>query len=191
MPRVAKDGVIFIGLVHLWRNDFGASSMGPGGGLTELGRALIDEMNEAGLLVDLAHAGPTTFDEALEQTRFPPIVSHSGARAVHNTWRNLNDTQIRAIAERDGVIGIMVVPPALDAPDLFEAFRHLAHIVDVGGEDCAALGTDFDGYWQAPIDVTGLPQLTELMVRTGWSETRIKKILGENVLRVLGDRKRH
>jgi microsomal dipeptidase-like Zn-dependent dipeptidase len=79
----------------------------------------------------------------------------------------------------------MVVPPALDRADLFEAFRHLAHIVEVGGEECAAVGSDFDGYWTAPIDVTGLPQLTELMVRAGWSEGRIKKILGENVLRIL------
>ncbi len=184
---VTRDGVVFIGLVHLWRNDFGAGSFGPGGGLTDLGRALIDEMNEVGLMVDLAHASPKTFDEALKRTRFPPIVSHSGARAVHDTWRNLDDEQIRAVAEHDGVIGVMVVPPALDRPDLFEAFGHLAHIVDVGGDDCAALGTDFDGYWTSPIDVTGLPQLTELMIRAGWSENRIKKILGENVLRVLGE----
>jgi microsomal dipeptidase-like Zn-dependent dipeptidase len=188
VSRVATDGVVFIGIVHLWRNDFGAGSFGPGGGLTDLGRALIEKMNEVGLLVDLAHAGPKTFDEALERTRLPPIVSHTGARTINDTWRNLSDDQIRAVAKRKGVIGVMVVPPALDQPDLNEAFRHLAHIVDIGGEECAAIGSDFDGYWKAPIDATGLPQLTELMVRAGWSEGRIKRILGENVLRVLGKR---
>jgi membrane dipeptidase len=188
--RLASDGVVFIGLVHLWRNDFGAGSFGPDGGLTDLGRELIDTMNEAGLMVDLAHADSKTFDEALERTRLPPMVSHTGARAVHDTWRNLSDEQIRTVAKRNGVIGVMLVPPALDQLDLFEAFRHLAHIVDVGGEECAAIGSDFDGTWKAPIDVTGLPQLTELMLRAGWGEGRIKKILGENVLRVLEERDR-
>ena len=71
--RVATDGVAFIGLVHLWRNDFGASSFGPGGGLTDLGRALIDEMNEAGLLVDLAHAGPTRLTKPSSGLGFLPL----------------------------------------------------------------------------------------------------------------------
>lgn len=141
------------------------------------------------LMVDLAHAGPKTFDDALAQTRLPPIVSHAGARAVHDTWRNLSDGQIRAVAQRGGVIGVMLVPPALDRPDLFEALEHLAHIVEVGGEDVAALGSDLDGYMRAPIDASGLAQLTELMLRAGWSALRIRKILGENVLRVMGEAK--
>jgi len=185
--QVAKDGVVFIGLVHLWKNEYGGSSFGFDGGLTHLGRRLIDQMNEVGLMIDLAHAGPKTFDAALAKTRLPPIVSHAGARAVHDTWRNLSDDQIQAIAQRGGVIGVMLVPPALDRPDLFEALEHLAHIVEVGGEDVAALGSDLDGYMRAPIDASGLAQLTELMLRAGWSALRIRKILGENVLRVMDE----
>jgi membrane dipeptidase len=140
-------------------------------------------MNDVGVAVDLSHASPRTFDTAVELTTLPPIVSHAGAREVYDTWRNLSDQQIRAVAERGGVIGVMLAPPALSRPDLNEVIRHLEHIVRVGGENVAALGSDFDGYVRAPIDAAGLPVLTELMLRKGWSETRIKKILGENVLR--------
>jgi membrane dipeptidase len=142
-------------------------------------------MNAEAIHVDLAHASPRTFEEALERTTLPPIVSHTGVLSVHDTWRNLSDDQIRAVARKGGVIGVMLATPALERVSLEEAMEHLAHVVDVGGEDVAALGSDFDGYVDAPIDASRLPQLTELMLRRGWSEERIRKVLGENVLRVL------
>lgn len=185
---VARAGVVFIGPVHLADNEYGGSSSGSNRGLTELGRKLLREMNRERVLLDLSHASPRTFDESLELTSLPPLVSHIGARAVHDTWRNLSDEQIRAVADRGGVIGVMLAPPALGEPDLREALEHLEHIVAVGGDSAAGLGSDFDGYVDTPIDVTGLPQLTELMLRRGWSEERIRKILGENILRVLGTR---
>ena len=188
VSRVAglrEEGVLFIGPVHLADNAFGGSSSGTDIGLTSLGRELLDRMNAEKIQVDLAHASPRTFEESLERTAFPPIVSHSGVRAVHDTWRNLSDDQIRAVARKGGVIGVMLAPPALERVSLEEAMEHLAHLVEVGGEDVAALGSDFDGYVDAPIDADGLPRLTELMLRRGWSEERIRKVLGENVLRVI------
>jgi membrane dipeptidase len=142
-------------------------------------------MNETRMLVDLAHASRTTFFEALELTKYPPIVSHTGVRAVHDTWRNLDDDEIRAVAERGGVVGLMLAPPALAEVSLEEAVRHIDHVIEVGGEDAAAIGSDFDGYVDPPIDASGLPALTELLLRKGYSEERVRKILGENALRVL------
>lgn len=190
VDEAAAAGVVFIGPVHMAANAYGASSFGADYGLTDLGRRLILKMNQAGLLVDLAHASPATFAEALALSTLPPIVSHGGARAVNDTWRNLSDDQIRAVAHRGGIVGIMLGPPALSEPDLGEALRHLKHLVAIAGEDSAALGSDFDGYIEVPIDAAGLSQLTELMLREGWSEPRIRKILGENVLRVLEERAR-
>jgi microsomal dipeptidase-like Zn-dependent dipeptidase len=187
--RAARAGVVFIGPVHLSDNEYGGTCTGDANeALTELGRTLIEEMNKEGVLLDLAHASPKTFNEAIELTAFPPLVSHAGASAVFDTWRNLSDEQIRAVADRGGVIGIMYGPPGLSKPDLREAVDHLEHIIHVGGEDAAGLGSDFDGFIEAPIDATGLVQLTELMLQKGWTEDRIKKVLGENVLRVLGAR---
>jgi len=178
-------GVVFIGLVHLRDNEIGGSSSGSDRGLTELGRELIGEMNRNRVLVDLAHASRTTFFEALELTTLPPIVSHTGVRAVHDSWRNLADDQIRAVAARGGVVGVMLAPPALREPSLEEAVRHIEHVIEVGGDDAAAIGSDFDGYVDPAIDASGLPALTELLLRRGFSEERTRKVLGENVLRVL------
>jgi membrane dipeptidase len=191
VAELRKAGVVFIGLVHLGDNEIGGSSSGSDRGLTPIGRELVARMNREGVLVDLAHASPRTFAEALERTELPPLVSHAGARAVHDAWRNLSDDQIRAVARRGGVIGVMLAPPALRESSLEEAMEHLEHLIEVGGEDCAALGSDFDGYVTPPVDVTGLPGLTELMLRKGWSEGRIRKVLGENVLRVLSARAAH
>ena len=120
--EVAARGVVFIGPVHLTNNAFGGSSSGSDRGLTALGRSLVTEMNRAGVLLDLAHASGKTFDESLALTEIPPLVSHSGMRAVHDTWRNLGDDQIRAVASRGGVIGVMLAPPALRDASLEERF---------------------------------------------------------------------
>jgi membrane dipeptidase len=178
-------GVLFIGLVHLRDSEIGGSSSGSERGLTELGRKLIGEMNRNRILVDLAHSSRATFFEALELTTLPPIVSHTGVRSVHDTWRNLADDQIRAVAGRGGVVGVMLAPPALREPSLEEMVRHIEHVIEVGGEGAAAIGSDFDGYVDPAIDASGLPALTELLLRRGFSEERIRKVLGENVLRVL------
>jgi membrane dipeptidase len=185
VSELRKRGVVYIGLVHLRDNEIGGSSSGSDRGLTELGRNLIGEMNRHRVLVDLAHASRTTFFETLELTTLPPIVSHTGVRSVHDSWRNLGDDQIRAVAARGGVVGVMLAPPALREPSLEEVVRHIEHVIEVGGEGAAAVGSDFDGYVNPAIDVSRLPALTELLLRRGHSEGRIRGVLGENVLRVL------
>jgi len=186
---VASRGVVFIGPVHLSNNAYGGSSSGSNRGLSELGYDLVREMNRSRVLLDLAHASRKTFDESLALTEMPPLVSHGGARAVHDSWRNLDDDQIRAIANRGGVIGVMLAPPALAESSLEEVVRHIEHIIDVGGEEAVAIGSDFDGYVTPPIGADGLPALTELMLRRGFSEDRIRKVLGENALRLLESRR--
>ncbi len=188
VEEVAALGVLFISPVHLSDNAYGGSSSGSDRGLSALGRDLVEVMNRAGVMLDLAHASPATFDDAIALTELPPLVSHAGVRAVHNSWRNLSDRQIRAVAERGGVIGIMLAPPALSEPSLTEALDHIEHVIEVAGEDAVAIGSDFDGYVQTPIDAEGMPQLSELMLRRGFSEARIRKVLGGNVVALLSRR---
>ena len=122
----------------------------------------------------------------------PPIVSHTGLDAVRRHWRNIDDAQIRAIADRGGVVGIMYQSNFL-APVLLSCGRsaildHLDHLVRVGGEEVAAIGTDYDGMITPPHDlrdVTHHPLLVQDMLRRGWSEQRIRRILGTNYLRVV------
>ena len=161
-----------------------------------MGREFVERCNARRILVDLAHAGKATFWGALEVHGHdvPPIVSHTGIEARRAHWRNIDDDQIRAIADRGGVIGIMYQSNFL-APGLWGCARsaivdHLEQVIDVVGEDYAAIGTDYDGMIVPPRDlpdVTSHPLLVQDMLNRGWTEGRIRKILGQNYLRVVRD----
>lgn len=187
-----------ITLVHLTRSDLGGTNSPAGGdrGLTPLGREVVERCNRARVLVDLAHSGKRTFWDVLQMhaAGLPPIVSHTGVEAVRRHWRNVDDDQIRAIAERGGVVGIMYQSSFLDdvvwTCGRARIVDHLQHVVDVAGEDFAALGSDYDGMIVPPhdlLDVTHHPLLVQDMLDRGWTPDRIRKILGLNYLRVCAE----
>lgn len=183
-------------LVHLSHSDLGGTSR-PGGadpGLTALGREVVARCNEARILVDLSHSSKATFWAALDaHTRdVSPIVSHTGVDGVRPHWRNLDDAQIRAIAERGGVVGIMYQSNFLDdvrwTCSRARIVDHLEHVIRVAGEDVPAIGTDYDGFIVPPhdlLDVTHHPLLVQDMLDRGWSHARIRGLLGANYLRVV------
>ncbi|HEV8622821.1 MAG TPA: membrane dipeptidase [Acidimicrobiia bacterium] len=201
--RLVPDGALVrVTLMHLTDSRLGATSSPLGrsrgrGGLTAEGRALVEALNERRILLDLAHASRPTFFDALDaldacHPALPPVVTHTGISGVHPSWRNLDDTQIRAIAERGGVIGIMYHRGFLGRPPWkvgAEAIvRHLEHAIAVGGEDIAALGSDWDGMIVTPRDMPTcleLPVLVDRMLARGWQEPRIRRVLGANALRVI------
>jgi membrane dipeptidase len=186
-------------LVHLTDSGLGATSSPLGrsrgrGGLTAQGRAMVEALTEHRILVDLAHASRGTFFDALDAhgPALPPVVTHTGVSGVHPSWRNLDDDQIRAIADRGGVVGIMYHRGFLGRPSRrvgAEAIvRHLEHTIAVGGEDVAALGSDWDGMIVTPRDMPTaleLPVLVDRMLARRWPEDRIRRVLGQNALRVL------
>ena len=186
-------------LMHLTDSALGATSSPLGrsrgrGGLTAAGRAMVGALNERRILVDLAHASKPTFWGALDahDRALPPVVTHTGVSGVHPSWRNLDDDQIRAIAERGGVVGIMYHRGFLGRPARrvgAEAIvRHLEHAIAIGGEDVAALGSDWDGLIVTPRDMPTaleLPVLVDRMIARTWAEPRIRRVLGENALRLI------
>jgi membrane dipeptidase len=185
-----------ITVVHLTTSRLGGTSSPAGrdDGLLPLGVELVERCHAARVLVDLAHAGKKTFQGILQaHTRdLPPIVSHTGVDGVRPHWRNLDDGQIRQIADRGGVIGIMYQSQFLQPVWLYARrsaiVDHLEHVIQIGGEDAAAIGTDYDGAIVPPLDlpdVTHHARLVQDMLDRGWSETRIQKILGQNYLRVV------
>ena len=153
---------------------------------------LVRACNEAGLLLDVAHASRKTFWDMLEASSTPPFSSHSGADAVHPHARNLDDDQIRALAARGGIVGVIFVAAYLGGAfcTLERVADHIEHVAAVGGDDCVALGSDFDGFMPLPRglrDAADLPRLTELLWRRGWREPRLTKLLGGNALRYLAN----
>ncbi len=183
-------GVRSIGLTHnvsSWAAD-GCFEPREGVGLTHFGVSLIQEMNRLGMLVDLAHVSEGAFFSALEATTRPVIFSHGNARALCDHPRNLTDEQLRALARNGGVIGLSYVPSFVDAedPTLERLLDHVDHVVGVAGIDSVGLGGDFDGGGTLLADATEVPLITEGLLRRGYSESDVRKVLGENTLRVLG-----
>ena len=193
IERLVEGGVRFLG--PLWERDSAAgTSCRTDGkrdtGLTDRGRALVRACNDAGILLDVAHASKKTFWDLHETSATPVFSSHSGAAGVHPHARNLDDDQIRAVAGRGGIVGVIFVSPYLGGPfcDLGRVADHVEHVAKVGGEDCVALGSDFDGFMILPRglrDAADLPRLTELLWRRGWREPQLGKFLGGNALRYL------
>lgn len=182
-------GVRSIGLTHNVSSlaADGCLEARDGVGLTHFGVALVREMNRLGVLVDLAHVSPSAFYHALEVSSRPVIFSHGNARALCDHPRNLEDDQLGALAENGGVIGLSFVPMfvAEHEPTLERLLDHVDHIVRVAGIDTVGLGSDFDGGGIVLRDATAFPLITQGLVRRGYAEGEITKILGQNTLRVL------
>jgi len=117
------------------------------GGLTEFGRALVDRMNDIGMLVDLSHANMWTMADTIAHSRIPVIISHTACDGVYPHLRNTTDENLRALADRGGVAGICQLRPFLthEKPgSLDDYLRHIDHAVRVAGIESVCIGSDRD-----------------------------------------------
>jgi membrane dipeptidase len=226
-------GIRSMTLTHARNNNWADSStdLPAHNGLTDFGKDVVREMNRLGMVVDLAHVSDDTFYDALEVTSKPVIVSHSSMRALSNVARNVSDEMLRALAKKDGVIGINfgmgfinpkdaaalrsattteaeapeLTGKALDeyaaenAQQLFgtrikvvatveDVADHIDHAVKIAGINHVGIGSDFDGIAATANgleDVSKMPALVAVLLRRGYVENDLKKILGENHLRVV------
>jgi len=196
LERIPDDLVIRATLVHLSNSSLGRTSAPGGGerGLSDGGREMVRRMNARRVFVDLAHINRQGFFDALEvhDRSLPAIVTHTGVTGVHPHWRNIDDQQVKAIADTGGTIGVMYEATFLGDPKWSgradSIVRHLEHICQVAGDDFASLGSDWDGAIVTPRDMPTcleLPKLVQLMLDRGFSAERVRKILGANWLRTL------
>ncbi len=163
-------------------------------GLSDFGKDVIRMMDSLGIIIDVSHTGIKTISDILEISKNPIVATHSGARTVKDHYRNLYDSQIVDIANTGGVVGIVFYPPFIGDPnndgkiDIEDVIIHIDYIVNLVGIDYIALGSDFDGtggYLPEGLeDVTRLPSLTLALLKHGYSQSDVRKLLGENFLRV-------
>jgi len=203
------------------------------GGLNELGRNIVREMNRLGMVVDISHVSDETFYDVLEITEDPVIASHSGCRALNPHRRNMSDEMLRALAANDGVIAIVFVlnyltPEYLNAmnklvaisaplfkqvptiedldlrmavehvsagrnwpmenlPTIEDVLDHIDHAVKIAGVNHVGLGADMYPRTPSPVGIRGVedyPNITRGLKKRGYSDEDVKKIMGENLLRV-------
>lgn len=197
------------------RNPFADGPAEPNdGGLSNLGRALVERMAELGMMIDLAHSSPRTCSEILQNVpNATVLVSHAAAKSMRDLPRNMTDEQMRAIAERGGVFGIMPVAPFIDEnnPTIERVIDHIDHAVNVMGIEHVGIGGNFreqihrsvpsgpmpeillpegaDRYAQIPglVGPADWPNLVSAMERRGYRGDRIEAILSANFLRLFRD----
>lgn len=147
-------GVRVVQLTYNGRNRVGDGSLEPGNaGLSRFGVELVERMNELGVLVDLSHCGQRTTAEGIGRSARPVAITHTGCRAVFDHPRNKRDEELRACAERGGVVGIYLMPylNASGPPSVEDVMRHVEHALRVCGEDHVGIGSDQSIH---PIDAT-------------------------------------
>jgi membrane dipeptidase len=202
-------GARYMTLTHSANVPWADASPGPAalGGLSKFGEEVVREMNRMGMLVDLSHVSPDTMEDALRVSEAPVIFSHSSAKAVCNVHRNVPDNVLQLVAKNGGVVMVTFVPgfisqavadfdarPAAErtgaAPQatLSQVADHIDHIRKVAGIDHIGLGGDFDGISSVVAgleDVSTYPALTAELLKRGYQDDDIRKVLGLNVLRVM------
>lgn len=160
-------------------------------GLSEFGIAYVKEMERLGIIIDVSHSSDKVVEDVLKYTSKPFVASHSNSRSLTPVSRNLTDEQIKKIAERKGVIGINFCADFLnqrkdDCSRMEDIIAHIKKIKSIGGIDCIALGTDFDGI-HSKVDIKDasyMQQLAAALFQEGFSESEVEKIFYKNVLRV-------
>lgn len=210
-------GVGIVQLCYNTQNLVGTGCYERDGGLSGYGYDVVAEMNRVGIMVDLSHVGPQTSDDVIRASTKPVAYSHCLPAGLKQHPRNKSDAQLTFIADHGGFIGVTMFPPFLkrganaSVDDYVEA---IDYVVNLAGEACVGIGTDFtQGYgkpffdWITHDKGTGrkltefgdivnpegirtigeFPHLTAAMEKAGWPERKIRKIMGENWLRVLHD----
>lgn len=185
-------GLRYVGLVHFTANAAGRPMVGWGAsnsaGLTPHGHDLCDELWRLGILVDLAHLGKAAVLEVCARARRPVLVSHTACTAIWGSPRGVDDDVLRAVADTDGVVGVIFVAPFIGPGGAATAARHLDHIKRTVGIRHCALGTDWEGFATYPGDLDSaekLPHLTQALLDLGWRADEVHAAYGENVLRVI------
>jgi membrane dipeptidase len=199
LERYYAQGFRLISLTWNGENCFGfpnsAESETMQRGLKPFGKDAVRRMNELGMVVDVSHLSDGGFYDVAAISQKPFVASHSNCRALCPHQRNLTDDMIRTLAKKGGLIGLNYAPEFLNADiackdstaELISA--HARHMINTGGSDCVALGSDFDGI-QGNLEIGGVekvPMLFDRFSKDGISDEVIEKIAWKNALRVLKD----
>jgi microsomal dipeptidase-like Zn-dependent dipeptidase len=187
LDRLYEAGFRMAGLTHFFDNEVAGSMHGlKKGGLTPFGVEIMRAMEAKGMVVDIAHCSHQCVAEVLRIATRPVVSSHGGVQATCKVNRNLTDEEIRGVARTGGVVGIGYWDAAVCDTSPAGIARAIAHVRNLVGIDHVGLGSDYDGAISARFDTSRLDAITQALIDTGFSDADIAKVMGGNVLRVLG-----
>lgn len=186
VDELAGSGVKMLTLVWNGPNELG-SGQKTDQGLTPFGRQAVKRMEEAGIIVDVSHLNDRGFEELCEIAEKPFIATHSNLRSICSHKRNLTEEQFKEMVSRKGLVGVNLYEQFLaddHKGDLDSMYRHVSRMLELGGEDIIACGSDFDG---ADIDETldtpvKFARSAEYLLAKGIPERIIDKMFFENAL---------
>jgi microsomal dipeptidase-like Zn-dependent dipeptidase len=202
LGQLRERGVRVIVLVHLGHNQIGTTCL-PwqeyiGGfrlgrprkpGLTSFGRQVVAEMNRLGMVIDTSHADSATLRDILDCSSQPIIASHTGARSLDDFRRYLDDSEIAAIAEKGGLVGLWPYRGHnRGVADVQGLVRQAQHMAGIAGADHLCLGTDMNGVPGLMAGYRGeqdVPVIADALRGAGFDAVEVEGILGENFLRLL------
>jgi membrane dipeptidase len=208
LRRYYDEGVRYMTLTHTNSNHWADSSGDankPNDGLSAFGKEVVLEMNRLGMIVDISHVSDKTFFDALDTSKAPIFASHSSCRAISPAPRNMTDEMIAALGKKRGVVQInfscdFLNPEVLAAEaggahtnkraTLADVVKHIDHVVGIAGVDAVGLGSDFDGIDCAPEGLDSVdkwPNLTRALLEEGYTAAEIRKMYGENTLRLMAE----
>ena len=210
VAALAERGVCMLTLAHFYENEVVAPVVGIPGpmhklgcfkkpknlerGLGEIGPVVVEEMLRLGMIIDLTHCTPKARHEIYDLcgTRRPLMFSHVGVQPLADDPMSPTAEEIVRIAGTGGVIGVIFMNYWLGEHEkkkgLDAIVATVRRIVEVGGSDTVAIGSDFDGFTDPPDDIkdiSQMPRLTDALLEAGFGEPEVEKILGKNMERVL------
>ena len=188
LDRLYEAGYRMVSPSHFFDTEIGGSAAGEKKiGLTSLGREWVGRMEAKHMIIDLAHASSATIRDVTAMATRAVLVSHTGVKGTCDNNRNLSDEQLRAVARTGGLVGIGYWDTAICGHDAAAIARAIRHAVGVIGVEHVALGSDFDGAVTEPFDASGMALITEALLKQGFTEDEIAKVMGGNIVRFLGE----
>ena len=186
LDRLEAHGYRLVALQHFFDNELGGTLHSrANNGLTDFGREVVNEVAKRGMVLDIAHSSQQVARDVLAMVNIPVIVSHSGVHSHCQTVRNYPDDLMREIAATGGVIGMGYWGEVTCDASPDGVAKSIKAAIAVVGEDAVSLGSDYDGSVATTFDTSELAAITDALLRVGVSEAQIRKVMGENMLRVL------
>jgi len=187
--RLESAGYRLIALQHFFDNALGGSLHGrSNAGLTDFGRQVVAEVERRGLILDVAHSSEQVVADVLDIVDMPIVLSHTGIRSVCDVKRNIPVELMQRIAATGGVVGIGYWQEVTCDNSPAGVARSILAATEALGGDAVSLGSDFDGSVGTSFDTSELAAITQELLKIGMAEDEIRKVMGENMLRVIRDR---